>query len=381
MKPRHCCNLTTTPDFLEITNILDLKGCVNLVTIHPSIGMLKRLVVLNMRDYKRAMSCLNVNQVPEGFGLNVGLQSLVSYGTNNIPKDQFHCLPRSLSQLSHLHGLVVDGCKKLEVLPKLQPSVWTLIASDCTSLRELLGSSKEPFTNSPQCLDSSITSQGSIHQFSTFLGLLGFGMNIAFKYLDIVYHGNGMPEWFTNRSRENHVKVELPSNWSYDENFRRHGFCVVFKCKKPHKLEGYSVKNFRGYATYVVFKCKKPFMKLKGYSVKNFDGGSIEEHYCLGDLKEFLKREVIGTQDSYMIWLHYTNFTWVWKEENNFVTFSFFEENNEDYEVKECGVRLICDEDIQERNLSMLQDLRTLSQHGGMLLISGYFGPSLEWSW
>ncbi|GJZ23754.1 NB-ARC domains-containing protein [Tanacetum coccineum] len=55
MKLRCCCNLTTTPDFSKITNLeeLSLEGCVNLVSVHPSIGMLKKLVVLNLRDYKR----------------------------------------------------------------------------------------------------------------------------------------------------------------------------------------------------------------------------------------------------------------------------------------------------------------------------------------
>ena len=54
-------------------------------------------------------------------------------------------------------------------------------------------------------------------------------------------------------------------------------------------------------------------------------------------------------------------------EAKNFVTFSL-EENNEDVEVKEFGVRLICDEDIeQEADLSMLQGLPTPTQHGGFL--------------
>ncbi|GKF63443.1 hypothetical protein Tco_0186891 [Tanacetum coccineum] len=162
-----------------------------------------------------------------------------------------------------------------------------------------------------------------------------------------------MSEWFTNRSTENHVKVELPSDWCYDK--------------------------IRGFGTCVVFKCKKPFSTAKGFSVKNFDGASLDpNNYISRVCKEFLKRQVIGTQDSYMIWLQYTKSTWQWKEAKKFVTFSFFEENNEDFEVKECGVRLIYDEDIQqEADLSMLQGLPTpTQQHGGMLCLNDTL-----WSW
>ncbi|GKD67261.1 NB-ARC domains-containing protein [Tanacetum coccineum] len=217
-----------------------------------------------------------------------------------------------------------------------------------------------------QCLDSSITTQGIIHQLSAFLGYYGLQTsrceyflqdNVNF-YLDILYFGNSIPEWFTNRSRENQVKVELPSNWCYDK--------------------------FRGFGTCAVFKCKKPLNKSKGFSVNNFDGASLtpEDHF-----EEFLKKEVIGIQDSYLIWLNYTRYTRGWEESKNFVTFSFLEENNEDVEVKECGVRLICDEDIQqEADLSMLQGLPTpTTQHGAMLRLRGNEGHlltpgCLDWS-
>ncbi|GJV76548.1 NB-ARC domains-containing protein, partial [Tanacetum coccineum] len=52
MKLRYCRDLISTPNFSETTNLeeLILEGCVSLVELHPSIGMLKRLVVLNMRN-------------------------------------------------------------------------------------------------------------------------------------------------------------------------------------------------------------------------------------------------------------------------------------------------------------------------------------------
>ncbi|GJW64406.1 hypothetical protein Tco_0116290 [Tanacetum coccineum] len=195
------------------------------------------------------------------------------------------------------------------------------------------------FTNCPKLFKSvtsdsegSITSHDFIHQLSAFLGYVRFETNrceffsqdTRYSDLDILYHGNSIPEWFRNRSRENHVTVELPSDWCFNK-FRGFGTCVVFKCKKPSKL--------------------------KGYSIKNFDRASIhKKNYFPGAFKEFLKREAIGNP-----------------------------RNNEDVEVKECGVRLICDEDIQQgTHLSMLQGLPT--QHGGMLRLFGWSGD-LYWAW
>ncbi|GJU82168.1 NB-ARC domains-containing protein [Tanacetum coccineum] len=470
MNLSYCCNLTTTPDFSEITNLeeLSLESCVNLVSVHPSIGMLKRLVMLNLRDCKQLQNfpsrvemdalqvlnltgCLKVNQIPEALGqiksltelhvdrtaitelpslvsslinlesLSFGAQGRIqpkwwtsitspfgllskqqhpqrsvslaglhmlkslslSYcnleqvpesivglsclewlnlkGNNllEVPEsigglsclehlcldgNNFTSLPGSLSQLSRLQDLYVSGCKKLEVLPELPPRVWRIGASDCTSLREVLGSFKNPFRNryndflncpklfknvsidsegcisKTKCLDSSTTSQGFLHQLSAFLGYAGFQTNNRcqlllldtwFYYsLDIIYHGNRMPEWFRNRSREKHVKVELPSNWCDD-------------------------KKFRGFETCVVFKCKKPFRIVKeGISVKNFDGAYIRENYSPRDFKDFF-----GERGN-MIWLNYTRRIRKWDEAKNVVTFSFFE-NNEDIDVKECSVRLI----------------------------------------
>nr|GEV37759.1 NB-ARC domains-containing protein [Tanacetum cinerariifolium] len=432
MKLRYCCNLTTTPDFSEITNLeeLYLEGCVNLVTIHPSIGMLKRLVVLNMRDCRRARSfpskvemdslqvlnlsgCLNVNQLLEAFwyrwwtsitgfiwnqqhpqrsvslaglrmlkSLNLSYCNLVQVSESigglsfleylYLKGNNFTSLS-GLSQLSNLQNFYVDGCKELKVLPELPPRAWNINASDCPSLTEVPGSSidlsrywKIAFIDCPDLfknvtIDSDGSSQGVIQQLSAFLGYAGFETNRCeffaqddmYSSLDIGYHGNSMPEWFTNRSTENHVKVELPLDWCYDK-FRGYGTCVVFKCKNPRKL--------------------------KGYSVKNFDGASlIPEDYYYPHV--FLKNKVIGVHKSYMIWLHFTRDAYKLEEAKNFVTFCF-EENNEDVEVKECGVRLICDEDIQQgTHLNMLQGLPTpTTQHGGILGLNG-FTSYLYWSW
>ncbi|GJX69097.1 NB-ARC domains-containing protein [Tanacetum coccineum] len=446
MKLRHCCSLTITPDFSEITNLeeLSLEGCVNLVKVHPSIGMLKRLVVLNMRDCRRARSfpskvemdslqvlnlsgCLNINQLPEAFwsrwwtsipsfiwnqqhpqrslsleGLHM-LKSLNLSNCNleevpdaigglsflkklNLEGNNFTSLPRSLSQLSNLCSLYLDGCKKLEVLPELPHSLETIKACGCISLCSFRGSNpimikrSSYLSNCPklfknlaidsqvsisesQCHNSSVTSQGFTTQFSYFLRYARIQNNkcglfslpgSSIKNMDLIYHGNSIPNWFTNKSMGNHVKVELPLDWSFSK-FRGYGICVVFKRKKP---------------------CTR-FEKF-GYSVKNFDGASLgacNPYYY----EEYFTGKPIRVDESDMIWLHYTTSEIRrWKEAKNFVTFCFFED--EDIEVKEMGVRAVCDEDLdQEGDLSMFKDLPTLSQHGGALCLFGDY--RIDWSW
>ncbi|GJY33637.1 NB-ARC domains-containing protein [Tanacetum coccineum] len=400
--------LTTHPDFQDykFSKQPRLEGCVNLVSVHPSIRMLKKLVVLNLRDCKRLQNfpsrvetgCQKVNQLPKadttaitklpsfvsslinleslsfsgqgriqptwwtsitdpfGFIWNqqhpqrslslAGLHMLKSLNFSNcnllqVPEsigglsclkylylegntllelpesigglshlnylnlegNNLTRLPGSLSQLSHLKALVVNGCKKLEVLPELPHTLLYLYANDCTSLCSITGSSKDPimmndmsshlsncpklFTNlaidsglsisETQCLDSSITSQGSTNQISSFLQYAGIQNNNRcefFRFLgsfiynmDIIYDGNSIP------------------------------------------------------------KC-------------------IEK----------------------------------WKEAKNFVTFCF-EKINKYNEVKECGARVVCDEDLeQDKNFNLLQDFPTLSQHGGVK-ISCAFDVDMEWSW
>nr|GEW03205.1 hypothetical protein [Tanacetum cinerariifolium] len=262
----------------KITNLkeLSLEGCVDLVSLHPSIGIIKRLVVLNLRDCKRLQyfpsivemdalqdlnlsGCLDITNCVEPFGLDGGsfynllevpesIGGLSCLKVLNLGGNNFTSLSGSLSQLSHLEELNVDGCKKLEVLPELPPSIWDFNASHCTSLREVSRSFKDPLRK----------------RFKAF---------------------SNCPKLFKNDT-------------------------------------------------------------IGGYFLRVF--------------KEFLKNEVIGIQDSYMIWLQYTRVTWNWKEAKNFVTFCF-KEDNEDIEVKECGARVVCDGDLHQdvTNLSMFEDLST----------------------
>ncbi|GJU00965.1 NB-ARC domains-containing protein, partial [Tanacetum coccineum] len=111
VKLRYCCNLTTTPDFSEITNLeeLSLEGCVNLVSIHPSIGMLKRLVVLILTG------CLKVDQLPEALGRIKSLTEL------HVDRTAITEVPSFVSSLINLESLSFGG------QGRIQPRWWTSI--------------------------------------------------------------------------------------------------------------------------------------------------------------------------------------------------------------------------------------------------------------
>ncbi|GKA94787.1 NB-ARC domains-containing protein [Tanacetum coccineum] len=371
MEPTTSPKITFIGRFTYMLKSLNFSNC-NLLQVPESIGGLSCLKYL----YLEGNTLL---ELPESIGGLSHLNYLNLEGNNLIR------LPGSLSQLSHLKALVVNGCKKLEVLPELPHTLLYLYANDCTSLCSITGSSKDPimmndmsshlsncpklFTNlaidsglsisETQCLDSSITSQGSTNQISSFLQYAGIQNNNRcefFRFLgsfiynmDIIYDGNSIPKWFTNKSMGNHVKVELPSDWCFNK-FRGFGTCVVFKGKKtPDFL---------------------------GCTVKNFDGDYLDNCSSLYDFDD----KPIRIDESYMIWLHYTRCIEKWKEAKNFVTFCF-EKINKYNEVKECGARVVCDEDLeQDKNFSLLQDFPTLSQHGGVK-ISCAFDVDMEWSW
>ena len=52
IKLSHSRNLIRTPDFSEAQELerIDFEGCTNLIEVHPSVGVLKRLIFLNLKD-------------------------------------------------------------------------------------------------------------------------------------------------------------------------------------------------------------------------------------------------------------------------------------------------------------------------------------------
>nr|XP_043627447.1 disease resistance protein RPV1-like [Erigeron canadensis]XP_043627448.1 disease resistance protein RPV1-like [Erigeron canadensis] len=467
MKLRHCRNLKTTPDFTEMVNLekLILEGCVSLVKLHPSIGMLKKLVKLNMRDciqiwsfpYKVELDslqvlilprCLKMDYSTQESGILDSLMKLYAYGTTitefqsfissltnlqvleigryeqtespawwpsifqkqpqslvlsslaslrllkdlrlrncniselchdigalscldtlDLSGNNFTNLPGSLGQLSRLEDLILNGCKELEVLPELPSNIVRLQASECTSLQEPPRLSHRQrilvwhVQNCPKMSgnvnidDSQVSmaqtrfmdSDASTNQFLFFVECLGILSNISEffvgdKQLTLILSGKRrIPRWFTNKSKGSHIKIELPPNWCFSK-FKGFGICAVFELKESHR---------KG---------------CPGFSVNNFDGASVTE---------FRSKTITGMDEPgfFVLCVFFTR-DQGWEKAKNFVTVTF-QDTTSIYEVKECGVRLLCDNDDEdlrqqqeEEEASVLSIIQHLSPTSGYLFLN-----------
>ncbi|XP_049409351.1 TMV resistance protein N-like isoform X3 [Solanum stenotomum] len=148
-------NLIRTPNFSEIPNLqrIILKSCVSLVEIHPSIGQLRKVIILNMENCKNLKSlpssiqmesleifnlsgCEKLEKFPEiqgnmellselllahtaiwelpsSVGLLSGINLLDLHSCKNLVR-----LPASVSEMRKLKILSVKGCSRLANFPE-----------------------------------------------------------------------------------------------------------------------------------------------------------------------------------------------------------------------------------------------------------------------
>ncbi|XP_016495689.2 disease resistance protein Roq1 isoform X2 [Nicotiana tabacum] len=148
-------NLLRTPNFSEIPNLqrIILKSCLSLKDVHPSIGNLKKLVSLNMKNCKNlkflpssiqmeSLECLNlsgcekldtlpeirgnmellselllgrtaIRELPSSIGRLFGISLLDLHSCENLVR-----LPASVSEMRKLKVLILKGCLKLATFPE-----------------------------------------------------------------------------------------------------------------------------------------------------------------------------------------------------------------------------------------------------------------------
>ena len=153
--------LIEVPDTTQVPNLesLDLKDCINLCSIHPSIGIHKKLTILKLGGCKNLTSlpspfemdsltelylagCSKITEVPN-FGRNMKRVRLLDLRGLAITT-----LPTSIEHLTDLDWLELSDCKNLVHLPdsifnlKLVTEVFLNGCSKLDRLPENLGNAK-----------------------------------------------------------------------------------------------------------------------------------------------------------------------------------------------------------------------------------------------
>ncbi|KAK8272811.1 hypothetical protein V6Z12_D11G361300 [Gossypium hirsutum] len=106
MNLRGSQNLIKTLDFTTASNleVLILEGCTKLVDVHPSIGVLKSLKLLNLKD------CKSLRTLPTKIIME-SLETLILSGCSSLVR-----LPEIDGKMERLKTLDLSGCYRVENL-------------------------------------------------------------------------------------------------------------------------------------------------------------------------------------------------------------------------------------------------------------------------
>ncbi|XWS35192.1 hypothetical protein CRYUN_Cryun21dG0105000 [Craigia yunnanensis] len=141
--------LVKTPNFAGLSSLerLQFEGCASLIKVHQSIGLLERLVFLNLaecnnlREFPDSIcnlksletlnlsGCSKLNRLPEHLGKLEALRKLFAN------KSAIKQLPISIGLLKNLEHLLLAGCKEELTTTSLFPSFsrWVSPRSVCSS--------------------------------------------------------------------------------------------------------------------------------------------------------------------------------------------------------------------------------------------------------
>ncbi|XP_050128823.1 disease resistance protein RPV1-like [Malus sylvestris] len=256
--------LKKSPDFSRLPNLKELNyfGCWSLSKIHPSIGQLKRLTLVNFEfcgklrclpgEFCKLKSvetlrlfCCSLRELPEGLGEMVSLRQLDATSTaiKQFPNDlgilislqklklggnSCRSLP-SLSGLSNLVYLSLSMCENLRAIPDLPTNLEVLEADLCPALETMPDFSQMSnmrqlcLDNSPKVrevpglgLGKSLNSMAELHMLECTNLTAEFRNNVLQGwtscgvggiFLNVIYD---IPEWFDFIADGNKVSFDVP---------------------------------------------------------------------------------------------------------------------------------------------------------------------------
>ncbi|RHN53266.1 putative winged helix-turn-helix DNA-binding domain, leucine-rich repeat domain, L [Medicago truncatula] len=164
-------NLRTTPSFEGIQNLerIDFTGCINLLQVHPSVGLLTELVFLSLQNCTN-LTCLDFGSVSRVWSLRV-LRLSGCIGLRNTPDftvaanleylDMERCInlskiDKSIGTLTKLRFLSLRHCTKLFPISNIFDNMTSLTTLDLCECWNFTTLPLPTTVNSPSPLESLI---------------------------------------------------------------------------------------------------------------------------------------------------------------------------------------------------------------------------------
>ncbi|XP_061995458.1 TMV resistance protein N-like isoform X2 [Rosa rugosa] len=283
--------------------------------------------------------------------------------TLNLSGNNFVRLPSGIGLLPKLENFNLENCKRLKELSDLPSnSILDLRADGCTSLKYLfdasnLNRSNKSYFNFINCFNLNGNQGCNNIAFEMLKTFMYQGISNNRETFQIVIPGRNIPEWFSHRSVGCSVSVALPA---HSKNSRVLGFalCAVFVVQEHHQMDKPYIDEFKTFnATHHLVCCLK------------LDGRELEVY---GRQPAFRFSEEFCKVKSDHLWLFYVSgdkyFGTKWWH-NSYSQFEFlFETRGPGLQVKDCGVRLIYERDVQELRRTTTQSSSRVSPYEDILI-------------
>ncbi|MED6106652.1 hypothetical protein PIB30_006277 [Stylosanthes scabra] len=264
LKAPYSSQLKEFPDLSRAINleILDLKYCLLLTRVHPSIFSLNKLETLDLSwcssltkletnahftslRYLSLYHCKRLNkfsvtsenmtevdlrhtsirELPLSFGCQSKLEKL------HLANSEIKWMPDSLKLLTSLKYLDISDCKNLQTLPELPLSIETLDAENCTSLKtvffpnisqQLKENKKEVVFWNCLKLDKQVLEAFPLNALINMVRFTNQYLSAALEHDNVdnsnedpeasyVYPGSIVPKWFRYQTTMDHLTVNLSS--------------------------------------------------------------------------------------------------------------------------------------------------------------------------
>lgn len=319
-------------------------GGTSISDVPPSIFLLKSLEALSLRGCKGILrlqlppvsflTVLNLSDCnPQQGTIPADIGCLASLVSLDLSKNNFDRVPTGTSQLTKLQGLNVESCKNLKSMPELSSNIDFSVGSAGCSSHERLSCPSNFFRMGDSCWNfvncSKLVGNQNCNNAFTMLRRFLKGNPCPGKKFETIIPGKELPQCFSDQHEGSVVSMRFPQNWYTD------------------KCMGYAVCAVVGFHRY---RPANSLGKLRHEASGTTHGLGCEVFlHCSQDLSQI---------ESDHLWFSFVsceNFSTEWKNCCRHPKFSFQLQSGAGLVVKKSGVRLIYQQDIEDRKLIMTQ--------------------------